>query len=249
MPTFEIICLASSDKKRGRCVAGLKTDGSGWLRPVSEQSDGTLYSENYTLDTNQEPQIFDILEIECLEHRLECHQPENWVISGKKWRLIGFPNRQKLVEILKPELDRNSTSQTLLGNLSDRVEYEWLQQNPAQHSLAYVKPENINWIVREYLGSKRYRASFTLNHAFYDLRITDPGWKFRMENAQLPTGDYSSAEVISRLNLVDFNWRSEGFRFTVSLGAPFIPSRSEQQYCFKLIAAVINTAPIANPGN
>jgi hypothetical protein len=81
MPTFEIICLASSDKKSGRCTAGLKTDGSGWLRPVSIQSDGTLFPENYVLDNDREPQLFDVLEIECSEHRPERHQPENWVIK------------------------------------------------------------------------------------------------------------------------------------------------------------------------
>jgi hypothetical protein len=35
MPTFEMICLAKSSKRGGICIAGLKTDGSGWLRPVS----------------------------------------------------------------------------------------------------------------------------------------------------------------------------------------------------------------------
>lgn len=244
MPIFEIICLASSDKKGGRCIAGLKTDGSGWLRPVSILADGTLYPDNYILDTNREPQLFDILEIECSEHRPECHQPENWVISQKRWRFIGSPNRQKLIEILKPELDKNATSDGLFGNSSDKIDYQWLQQNPTQRSLAYLKPENIAWMVREYSGNKRYRAGFTLNNIFYDLRITDPDWKSRMDNAALPVDDYSSAEVINRLNLTNFT--PEGFRLTVSLGEPFIPSGSDRQYCFKLVAAVINTTPITN---
>lgn len=247
MPVFEIICLANSDKKSGRCIAGLKTDGSGWLRPVSTKLDGTLYSDNYVLDTNCEPQLFDILQIECLEHRPECHQPENWVISQKRWRFIGSPNRQKLIEILKPELDKNAASDGLFGNSSDKIDYKWLQQNPAQHSLAYVKPESIAWMVREYSGSKRYRAGFALNNIFYDLRITDPDWKSRMNNAALPIGDYSSTEVINRLNITDFT--CGGFRLTVSLGEPFIPSGSDRQFCFKLIAAVINTASMTNRPN
>ena len=81
MPAFEIICLANSTKYGGRCIAGLKTDGSGWLRPVSPRADGTLYPEHYMLDGNKEPELFDILEIECTGHRQECHQPENWIIS------------------------------------------------------------------------------------------------------------------------------------------------------------------------
>jgi hypothetical protein len=242
MPTFEIICLANSRKNQGRCIAGLKTDGSGWLRPVSTLSDGRLERNNYILDNDQEPQLFDILEIECSEHRPECHQPENWVITQKKWRLVGSPNRQKLMEVLKPELDRNAILQGLFGNFSDRVEYELLQQSPTRYSLVYVKPQSINWLVQEYSGNKIYRAAFTSNNIQYDLRITDPDWESRMAQAQLSVGNYSSDEVIDRLNLEDFT--ADGFRFTISLGEPFVPTGYQQRYCFKMIAAVINTTQI-----
>jgi hypothetical protein len=241
MPIFEIICLANSRKNKGRCIAGLKTDGSGWLRPVSTQSDGRLDQDNYILDTDHEPQIFDILEIECSEHSPECHQPENWLITQKKWRFVGFPDRQKLTEVLKPELDKSAVLQELLGNSSDRVDYELLQQNPIQNSLIYVKPQSINWVVQEYSGKKRYRSIFTTSNKIqYDLRITDPDWESRM--AELPVGNYSADEVVDRLSLVDFT--ADGFRFTISLGEPFIPTGDDRRYCFKMIAAVINTTPI-----
>jgi hypothetical protein len=246
MHTFEIICLANSVKNGGRCIAGLKTDASGWLRPVSLLPHGTLQHENYMLETGCEPQIFDILEIECSDHRPECYQPENWIISSKKWRFVGFASHQKLVEILKPELDRTAISEGLFGNASDKVDYELFQKNPAQHSLAYIKPEHINWIVQEYEGKKKYRASFLLNKILYNLTITDPDWKSRMDSAQMPLGCHASSQVISRLNLVDFT--PEGFRLTVSLGEPFAP-RGSQQFCFKLIAAVINIAPITKQLN
>lgn len=247
MPTFEIICLASSDKNRGRCIAGLKTDGSGWLRPISAQSDGTLYLDNYILDIDREPQLFDILEVECSEHRPECHQPENWVIKPKRWRFVGSPNRQMLTKILKPELDRSAALCELFSNSSDRIDYEWLQQNPAQYSLIYVKPQSINWVVQEYSGNKRYRSIFTSNNVQYDLRITDPQWKSQIDQAQLPVGNYSSDEVIDRLNLADFT--SDGIRFTISLGEPFTPTGYERRFCFKMIAAVINTTQIAKQLN
>jgi hypothetical protein len=242
MPTFEIICLANSDKRGGRCIAGLKTDGSGWLRPVSASSDGTLFPGNYILDTGAEPQLFDILEIECLEHRPKCHQPENWVIKPQKWRLVGSPDRQMLKRILKPELDRSAARRELFGNSLDRVDYELLQQNSVQYSLVYIKPQHISWVVQEYSGRRIYRAIFILNNIYYDLRITDPKWKSKMDQAQLPVRSYSSNEVIDRLNLVDC--APEGFRFAISLGEPFTPTGYERRYCFKLIAAVINTTQI-----
>jgi hypothetical protein len=247
MPTFEIICLASSDKYGGRCIAGLKTDGSGWLRPVSMLPEGTLQPENYMLETGCEPKIFDVLEIECSGCRPECYQPENWIISSKKWRLVGFPSHQKLVDILRPELDKNAMSEGLFGNVFDKVDYELLMQNPVQHSLAYVKPEHITWFVQEYGGKKKYGACFMLNKISYNLKITDPDWKSRMDKAQVPRGYYSSLQVISLLNLVDF--KPEEFRFTLSLGEPFVPNNSMQKSCFKLIAAVINVAPIIKQSN
>lgn len=127
MPVFEIICLANSDKNGGRCIAGLKTDGSGWLRPVSTQSDGKLYPNNYILDTNREPELFDILEIECSHHRPAPHQPENWVITPRKWRFVNHPTLQKVSEILKPELDKNVTSKEDIQRIIAEYEQRAIQ--------------------------------------------------------------------------------------------------------------------------
>lgn len=242
MPVFEIICLANSTKHGGQCIAGLKTDGSGWLRPVSTRSDGTLYPEHYMLNGDKEPKLFDILEIECIGHRPECHQPENWVISHKKWKFVGFPNRQQLVDILKPELERASKSPELFRSSDDRVEYTKLEQTPAQYSLTLIRPEIISWRTQEYQEKKKYRVSFIFNNISYDLSITDPNWQAQL--VQLPVGSYSSEEVISRLHLTDFSL--DGFRLIVSLGEPFIPNGQHQRFCFKLVAAVINTAQITS---
>ncbi len=242
MPTFEIICLANSTKHGGRCIAGLKTDGSGWLRPVSIKSDGTLYPEHYMLDGDKEPKLFDILEIECIDHRPECHQPENWIISQKRWKFVGLSSRQQLKNILKPELDETSRLPELFGNLHDRVEYTQLQQTPTQRSLALIRPKIISWQVQEFPEKRKYRVSFILNNTTYHLGITDPNWQTQL--AQLPVGSYSSEEVIKRLNLTDY--RPDVFRLTVSLGEPFIPTGQNQRFCFKLVAAVINTTQITS---
>ncbi|MGP1387730.1 MAG: dual OB domain-containing protein [Thainema sp.] len=220
MPTFEIICLANSYKNNGRCIAGLKTDGSGWLRPVSTDSSGTLHPNDYILDTGAEPQLFDILEIECSEHRPRCHQPENWIIVRKKWQFVGHSDFPMLKKVLKPELDRSMALREILGNSSDRIEYKLLQQNPAQCSLLYLKPQDINWVVQEYLSRKTYRSIFTFNNIQYNFSITDPKWKSQMDQAQLPAGSYSSDEVISELNLIDFDspsvWESRLLQLDVS---------------------------------
>ncbi len=57
---LDIICLANSRKLTGRCVAGLRTDGMGWVRPVSALPDGTLSMKDYTLDHGNEVELLDI---------------------------------------------------------------------------------------------------------------------------------------------------------------------------------------------
>ena len=42
MPSLDLICLANSSKLGSRCLAGLRVDGGGWVRPVSNQEYGEL---------------------------------------------------------------------------------------------------------------------------------------------------------------------------------------------------------------
>lgn len=238
MAIFEIICLASSIKNNGLCIAGLKIDGSGWLRPISQRSDGALDVNDYILDNNCKPKIFDILRIECSEHRPSCHQPKNWIISNKKWEFVGISNDQQIKEIIEPERQRNSSLSNLLGDLSDKIQYELLQQQNASSSLACVRPENIiYWSVGRYDVKKNYRVIFSLNQNTYNLKITDPNWIDKMNKAEFLDGKYSSEEIINRLQIT--NCEPKNFNFTISLGEPFKPTGYENKYCYKMIAAVI----------
>lgn len=88
MPIIDLICLANSRKHSGRCIAGLATNGSGWIRPVSSTLDGTLFSYHYRLNDGSDVQLMDIVRVELVQPRPEVHQPENWVIGQSKWRLI-----------------------------------------------------------------------------------------------------------------------------------------------------------------
>lgn len=75
----------------------------------------------------------------------------------------------------------------------------------------------------------------------YSLNITDPAWHALL--TEFPPGDYSSEALIEQLNLEHYSL--DGFRFSASLGEPFRPnSDQDQEYCFKLVAAVINTTQI-----
>src|SRR5947207_517988 len=138
MPQVDIICLANSRKLRGRCVAGLRVDGSGWLRPVGTLPDGTLYPPDYTLANGTEATILDVLQIGIQTHRPVPHQPENWVIDGTSWALLSRPMADSLTPVLQNAIVQGPE---LLRGLSDRVPYTDFQQRNATASLALIAPD------------------------------------------------------------------------------------------------------------
>lgn len=238
MPTFEIICLAKSTKHGGICIAGIKTDGSGWLRPVAHKKDGTLYPEHYTLEDGNEPQIFDIIKIPCSKPQPKFHQPENWVIEPNKlWKLLGTPTLSQVKQLLNPEVKKHCDFPELLGNLDTRVCYDELKISAAQSSLALIKPREIEWEINPY---QKFRANFSLGGTVYNLPITDPLWKSQLEC--LEEGIYSCEEVIDKLELDNYDPNS--FLLTISLGEPFTHTEIEPESCYKLVAAVINVADV-----
>jgi hypothetical protein len=196
----------------------------------------TLFPEHYLLDNNQEPEIFDILEIECSEHRPDIHQPENWMIGSRRWKLIDRPCFEDLKNILGAEVNRTDRLTEIFRNRDDRIVYEEIQLQPLQSSLVYLKAENIFCQIQQSSrGKKKYRGLFMLNNICYDLSITDPQWQDKLD--KLPVGNYSSIDLISQLNLTNFT--PNGFCLVVSISEPFSPSFQET-FCFKLITTVIN---------
>src|SRR6266850_2762792 len=65
MPLVDLICLANSNKMGGRCIAGLRTDGGGWVRPIaSETEHGQLYFRHFKLDDGSEPKVLDVIRVD-----------------------------------------------------------------------------------------------------------------------------------------------------------------------------------------
>lgn len=221
MPEFQIVCLANSRKLTGRCVAGLRTDGGGWIRPVSDLPDGTLFTKDYTLDDGSVTRLLDLVRIPVVAPRPEPHQPENWLLDPGRWGLV---------ERIRPEsaalrLERFLVhGPDLLGNQSDRVSVSLFKRNPAMASLALVEPNDVEWeITRSRTGKRQTRARFQLGGVFYDLVVTDPKWEEQLRGHRY--GKYPLGEVGVRAN--------NRVLFTLSLGEPF------GGYCYKLVAAVL----------
>ena len=225
--TVEIICLANSRKMQGRCIAGLKTDGTGWVRPVAAGgADGTLHAADYRLPDGSEPQLLDVLQISCADARPAPHQPENRRIHRALWRLVSRPQPPSVPETLRSLLLGSLVkSPLLLGNFGDKRDYGVLCRSPAEASLALVAPENLRWCIKTGVrGNRQTKAEFHLTHTPYCLSVTDPVWTQRL--AHLPNGLYprEAAGVSADAQIL----------FTISLSEPL----EWNNHCYKLVAGV-----------
>ncbi len=223
MPQLDIICLANSRKLGGRCVAGLRLDGSGWLRPVGTLPIGTLYPASYVLNNLSEPAMLDVIRVGVQAPRPLPHQPENWVIDGTIWTLVSRPLGPKLVPLLQQAL---VSGPELLRGFGNRVPFASFQQQPATASLALVAPPLLDLYQKpNYQGQPQVRGCFSLGQtrlpSHYDLALTDPHW----ENAVIGQGPRRLRQTDGR------------FLVTTSLGEPFGSD------CYKLIAAIILLPP------
>lgn len=178
MQQTDIICLANSRKHGGRCVAGLRVDGTGWLRPVGTLPDGTLYPPNYTLGDGTEAALLDVIRVGLRAHRPAPHQSENWVIDGTSWTVLARPMGTNLIPVLQNAIVRGPE---LLRGFSDRVPFSSCQEQQATASLALIAPDAIDFYHQlSFRGRPQARGQFSLGlgaeASLYDLAITDPNW-------------------------------------------------------------------------
>jgi len=218
MPTLRIICLANSRKLGGRCVAGIRVDGGGWVRPVSKLPDGTLNAAQYTLDDGSVPQLLDIMEIGVDGPRPADRQPENWLIDGMPWRLLRRPGTEEEISVI---WDHVIEDPLLFGNRGDRVP----ENQDVEYSLALVKVRGLRWrITTNIRGERQTRTLFTLGDVQYDLVVTDCVIEQNLNGLGYGIHPVNSAP--------GFTPKQEVL-LTISLGEPL------EGYCYKLVAGVI----------
>jgi len=219
MTHIEIICLANSIKHGGRCVAGLRTDGRGWVRPVSNKDDGALAYYHYRYADSTPAQTLDVMRVGLDRPRPLPFQPENWLIDGKPWQLVARPLRPEQIAILRQAINLGPQ---LLHSETDRVSPAVAAAASRPHSLELIAPRRIEmYPIPGRADQPRARAKFTLGdarHAIsYDFSLTDPHWR----------------EESLRTGKITIEQSQQPFVATVSLGEPFDGN------CFKLLAAVI----------
>lgn len=220
MQWLDIICLANSRKHGGRCVAGLRVDGGGWVRPVSDLDDGRLLWMQYTRDDGKEIALLDVVRIPLVGPAAEPFQPENWRLAGERCRLVGQADASVVERVLLPALEPGPA---LFGNVLDSLAGDGPEP---EASLVLIEPAQVRWEIRTgYTGNRQTRASFQLGGVRYDLVVTDPRWEHRLSTREIGVHDRAAAGLAVEDRVL----------LCVSLGEP-LPSNNRR---YKLVAGVI----------
>jgi hypothetical protein len=224
MPLFDLICLANSNKMRGRCVAGLRVDGNGWIRPIAPDTDhGQLFSNHFQLDDGSEPKVLDLIRLNLAGAQPVPGQPENWVVGKERWILRARPLGPDLYPLLRNAI---ATGPVLLGSTQARISAVDAVQLAS--SLALIKPSKLQWhLKRDLYDRLQPRLCFALDGQNYDLPVTDPAWTSRIMRklSQAEPGFYPQEKL-------GFS-KDSPILLTVSLGEAF------KGYCYKLAAAIV----------
>lgn len=226
MPDFDILCLAASYKHRGTCIAGLRIDGGGWIRPCARTQRGEVYPVHYRLQDGSAPRVLDVIRISFEGPQPAAHQPENWLIADEPWQLIHRELPHELASLLKKSL---AGGPTLLGDSSRKIEYARFMQQPAKASLALIEPTNLEWAIYSTSDNLRKpRALFRLGGTSYRLPITDPAFMDEFRSLSVGTHPTEALGIDPAMRIL----------FSISMSEPF-----EDGYCYKLVSAIIPVAP------
>ena len=144
--------------------------GGGWVRPVSTEDGGPLFSRHYAFEDLSEPQVLDVIRVSVEKPCPLQYQPENWLINGSLWSLLRCDAYREYSEMLDKHLDKGST---LLGDSRSYIPASELEKKPMASSLQLVKPTDLHWRVEGFNGNRKVRALFRLGTIQYDLPFTD----------------------------------------------------------------------------
>lgn len=222
MPELDLICLANSYKYGGRCIAGLRTNGGGWVRPVTAAEHGVFGRDDYGQMAAFEPRILNVMRTPLAGPRPVASQPENWLIDGGRWRLVERPASREWAGVLEAAVCRGPA---LLEGTERAIPEGAFRRRAAEASLALVEPEQLVWrrCFDENTMRLKDRAVFKLAGASYALPLTDPVFLEGLK--ALREGEHASEEIgipAGRTVLL-----------TISLSEPY------HGYCYKLAAAVV----------
>lgn len=225
MPTTKVlVCLANSRKHNGRCIAGIElVEGqpTAWVRPVSGRAGAEVSEYERQYPDGSDPRVLDLINVPLLKASPDGYQVENWLLDEDRyWVPAGRANWADLAT-LEDDQDAlwpddapwtyHGMNDRVVASVADRFDY----------SLRLIRVEDLT--LRVFAPGiafsnpkRRVQGGFTWFGVSYRVWVTDPVTE--REYLAKEDGTYPIGESY----------------LTVSLG-----ERSDDGYCYKLIAAVI----------
>jgi hypothetical protein len=219
-----IVCLANSRKHNGRCIAGIEIVDrrpEAWVRPVSSRAGAEVSEDERRYEDGSDPRVLDIVEIPLLDAVPDGYQVENWTLDPDRYWVkkgqVAWADLARLEDEVGP-LWPHSAPSTYYG-MNDRVTVE--DADGFDYSLRLIRVDDL--VLRVFApGSafgnpkRRVQGGFTYLGVEYRVWVTDPATE--REYLAKDDGEHGLGECY----------------LTISLG-----ERSDDGYCYKLIAAVI----------
>jgi len=218
--TISLICLASSRKYGGWCIAGKEfSDGriGGWIRPVSAEGNGELSLAEITLSNGSLPRLLDVIRLPLRKRFPHSYQSENCLAAHERWSWHGMLPTAGIPAVCDGVDQLWINGYHSRTGRNDRMPLD-LASGKLSSSLLFLRVEQLSIRVEEDLrGLPRVRAWFSHQGERYGLAVTDPLVEQRYISRR--QGDYPVEGGQSFL--------------TVSISEPF------DDFCYKLVAAVI----------
>ena len=223
--TKQIICLANSRKKNGRCIAGIENIGTTkqkWIRPVSASATGEILESHCAYSLANPIRVLDVLDVHLLGPRPSRHQSENWILGpGRPWHYRGRVDSLDVLSGMSTSRNLWTDGESSGKGLNDRVSESTIDQ--LSDSLRLVKVDSLELEAITYSNANstpNLRAYFRHGQTDYALRVTDPAYERSFQGK--PSGRYELGSAY----------------MTISLGEPFLG------YAYKLVAAIIECKSI-----
>lgn len=214
---IEVLCLANSYKNTNRCVAGLRLDTGGWIRPVSDTSGSALVESQYTTGSGHSPSPLDTVRVPVSTQRPKYNQPENWIISGDDWELLTTDLDKKQKLSLNTAIQRRGP---VICDHRSSIPKREITDGFVPRSLTVLSPDSVSFYIREKENGPQPRAEFTFDDVEYDFPITDTDWRDKVDSG------------IDTLPSPDHVGDNKELLFTISLG------EEHNGMCYKIVAAI-----------
>lgn len=193
--TKTFICLASSRKKSGLCIAGKELENHQAFRPVSERETEELSEIEIRYKDGKLPRLLDVITIEPKSYKPNKFQKENWLIDNCYWQYKKKFDFKDLDSLCDKPSDFWKNTESSYNGCNDRIDKAYFDK--IDKSFMFLKLEKSSIIVREegreFSNPKRkVRMRFDLAGTEYVLPVTHP----EVERLFLgkPDGEYGISE-------------------------------------------------------